>query len=220
MRQTNYYLMIKTPFTSEQFFSVFEKYNTAIFPLQWILFFTGCFIFLLLHFQNRYKHKLIGSYLSFLWLWAGAVYFINFFSEITKMAFVFGVLFIVQGSLILHQTVYSNMLTFNLSKNLKTFFGYFFIIFGLFVYPSLPYLRPDFDKQLLLIGLPCPTAIVTFGFFLLINLKFPKYLLIIPSIWSVIALSAAINFGVYQDTIIVFAAIITAIYLLRKRKTA
>jgi hypothetical protein len=52
---------------------------------------------------------------------------------------------------------------------------------------------------------------------LLTTPKFPKYLLIIPSLWAIIGLSAAINFGVYQDFIMLIAAI-TAVIILITRK--
>ena len=141
--------MVKIPFATEQFFSVFEKYNSGVFPFQWILFFTGCFIFLLLHFRQPLKNKLIAAYLCFLFLWSGSIYFINFFSDINRSAFIFGGFFILQGVLVLHHLIYDNKLVFKMRKNLQTSIGYLIIVFGLFVYPFISYVKPESDTQLL-----------------------------------------------------------------------
>jgi Na+-translocating ferredoxin:NAD+ oxidoreductase RnfE subunit len=52
---------------------------------------------------------------------------------------------------------------------------------------------------------------------MLIRDRVPKYLLIIPSLWAIVGLTAAINFGVYQDFMMIIAAI-TANGVLIKRK--
>jgi hypothetical protein len=66
-------------------------------------------------------------------------------------------------------------------------------------------------------GLPCPSTIFTFGLFMLTNNKFPKSLLIIPSLWAIVGLSAAINIGVFQDLMILIAAITADIILIRRK---
>lgn len=88
---------MKTPFTTEQFFLVFEHYNLKIFPAQLIIVILGIAALLLVHSKNRYKNKLIGCYLGLLWIWTGLVYHIVFFSGINKAAYVFGGIFIIQG---------------------------------------------------------------------------------------------------------------------------
>ena len=85
------------PFTSEDFLNVFKTYNEAIFPMQLIFFIVALFIVLMLFRETIVKDKLISYSLSFFWLWMGIVYQIIYFSEINKAAYVFGVLFIVQG---------------------------------------------------------------------------------------------------------------------------
>lgn len=89
---------MKTPFTTEQFFLVFEHYNLKIFPAQLIIVILGIAALLLVHSKNRYKNKLIGCYLGLLWIWTGLVYHIVFFSGINKAAYVFGGIFIIQGN--------------------------------------------------------------------------------------------------------------------------
>jgi hypothetical protein len=209
---------MKTPFTTEQFFNVFEKYNSTMFPLQLIIILLGIAGIFLLYSKYSFKDKLIGGYLGVLWLWMGLAYHIGFFAEINKVAFVFGGIFILQGLLILFNTFVKGRLIFDFFPKTKDYLGYFFIIFGLILYPIIGYFMVDSLTKTISLGLPCPTTILTFGFFMLTNNKFPKYLLIIPSLWAIIGLSAAINFGVYQDFMILITAIIADIVLI-KRKT-
>ena len=80
------------------------------------------------------------------------------------------------------------------------------------------YLLEDSFVATISLGLPCPTTILTFGFLMITNNKLSKYLLIIPTIWAIIGTGAAINFGVYQDYIMLLSAIIADIYLIKRKK--
>ena len=208
---------MKTPFTTEQFFQVFESYNTSVFPLQLLIFLLGLMAVYLLHSNVKSKNILIGSFLGVLWLWMGGVYHIAFFSKINPASIVFGAVFIIQGLLILLYTFKNNQFQFSYSRNAKNYFGYFFVLFGLFFYPIIGFFMEASVERTISLGLPCPTTILTFGFFMLAGNRFPKWLLLIPSLWALIGLSAAINFGVYQDYLMIVAAIIADIYLLSKK---
>ena len=208
---------MKMPFTIEQFFRVFEKYNSAIFPLQILIFFFGVVSVFLLHSNYSRKHRLIGGYLGFLWIWSGLVYHMIFFADINKTALIFGTAFIVQGLLTLATSFSRNSFVFMFERRAVDYTGYFFILFGLVVYPLISNLAERPFGQTISIGLPCPSAIVTFGFLMLNKGMFPIYLFIIPLLWSVVGISAAINFGVYQDFMMPIAAITAGISLIRKR---
>jgi hypothetical protein len=88
---------MKVPFTSDQFFNVFENYNTKLFPIQLLILLLGLIALVLVHQKKSSKNILIGSFLGLLWIWIGAVYHLTFFTTINKPAFVFGGLFILQG---------------------------------------------------------------------------------------------------------------------------
>lgn len=208
---------MKTPFTTEQFFNIFEKYNLALFPIQLIFILLGIIGLFLLHSRYRLKSKLTGGFLGLLWIWMGLVYHISFFSEINKAAFVFGGIFILQGLLILINTFIAEKLTFNFIPQTRDYFGYFFIVFGLLIYPVISYFAVGSAVRTIALGLPCPSTILTLGFFMLTNNKFPKYLLIIPSLWAIVGLSAAINLGVYQDFMIFVAALMANIFLVKRK---
>ncbi|RMA58757.1 DUF6064 family protein [Ulvibacter antarcticus] len=209
---------MEIPFTTEQFFSVFEEYNSTVFPFQWIIILLGMFALFLIHSKHSSKNKLIGSFLGLLWVWIGIVYHIIFFTAINKLAFVFGGFFILQGVLILINTFLKDRLIFSFSSHTKNYFGYFFIIFGFIVYPIISYFVHGSFNRTIALGLPCPSTIFTFGLFMMASNKFPKYLLIIPSLWAVVGLGAAIQFGVYQDFVMPITAIITGTLLFKTKK--
>ena len=210
---------MKIPFTTEQFFSVFEEYNSTVFPFQWILILLGIFVLFLIPSKYSSKNRLIGSFLGLLWVWIGIMYHIIFFTAINKLAFVFGGFFILQGVLILIHTFLKDTLIFSVSTSqTKNYFAYFFILFGLIIYPIISYFVQGSPNKTIALGLPCPSTIFTFGFFMIASNKFPKYLLIIPSLWAIVGLGAAIQFGVYQDFMMPITAIIAGAILFKTKK--
>lgn len=209
---------MKTPFTIDQFFTVFENYNTKIFPTQILILLLGIAALVLVHRKKGNNNPFIGVFLGLLWIWIGAVYHIAFFSEINKPAYLFGALFIFQGSLLLINAFSKSALKFKIEPGIKSIMGEFFILFGLIIYPIIGYLVEGSFSRIISLGLPCPSTIVTFGFLLLAGNKVPKYLLIIPILWSLVGLSAAINFGVLQDYMLIVSAIVSVIFLFRKNR--
>lgn len=208
---------METPFTTEQFFEIIEKYNVSVFPLQLIIMVLGIIAVLLLHSKYKNRNGLITGFLGLLWLWIGIAYHLSFFTTINKAAYAFGGLFILQGLFFFAELIRGKT-EFQFTRDFKGYSGYFFILFGLIIYPLISYfMEGDFPGTIAL-GLPCPTTILTFGFLMLSAGKLSKYLLIIPSIWAVIGTGAAVNFDVYQDYVMFLAAIIADIYLIRQKK--
>ncbi len=207
---------MKIPFTTEQFFNIIEKYNSTLFPFQIVILLLGIVCLLIFHTKSAARNQLIGSYLGILWIWIGIAYHLVFFTVINKAAFLFGGIFILQGLLILHSTLIKNRLSFTFASQTGDYFGYFFILYGLIIYPVVSYFAEGSLARTIIVGLPCPSTILTFGFFILTSNKFPKYLLIIPSVWAIVGLSAAINIGVIQDVMILIAAVTADILLIRR----
>jgi hypothetical protein len=208
---------MKTPFTTDQFFSVFENYNHSVFPVQIIIFVLAVCALIAIGTKIKQKDKFVAGFLGFLWLWIGIVYHIAFFSGINNVALGFGVLFILQGLFLLWEGVLLYNLKFAYKMSVQAYFGYFFILYGLLVYPVVGYLFEQNLSKTISAGLPCPSVILTFGFLLLCDKKFSKYLLIIPSIWALIGISTVIKLGVYQDGMMLIAAIIADVLLLRNK---
>lgn len=208
---------MKTPFSTEQFFQVFEQYNQAIFPGQLILALLGLVALILLHSNLSFKNWYIGISLGALWFWTGMIYHITFFSKINQVAFLFGDLFILQGLLILYNSI-KNRFYFSFEPQARDYAGYFFILFGLIIYPLIGILSGGSLVRTISLGLPCPSVIFTLGFLILTKDHIPKYLLIIPLLWAFVGLSAVVNFGVYQDLMILVSAICAIVFVGFRKK--
>jgi hypothetical protein len=209
---------MKLPFTTEQFFDIIEKYNISVFPAQLILILLGIVSVILLHSGKGYKNKFIGGFLGILWLWTGIAYHFVFFTEINKAAFVFGGLFVLQGLFFLIETYPRKKLEFGFDGKPMDYIAYFFLVFGLVIYPILLYFLENSVYTTITLGLPCPSTILTFGFLMLAGPKLSKYLLIIPALWTIVGTSAAINFGVYPDYLMPVSALTAIIYLVARKK--
>jgi Family of unknown function (DUF6064) len=209
---------MKTPFTVGQFMEIFKAYNLAIFPLQIIFFLSAMLAVYLAIKPAQISDKTISSILSFLWLWMGIVYHLVFFTSINPAAWVFGAAFIIQGLLVAMYGVFQSKLSFRLSRDIYGFTGIILLLFALFIYPVLGYLLGHIYPASPTFGLPCPTTIYTFALFLLSNRKFPVILLIIPFAWAIIGFSAAFIFGIFEDTGLLVAALLTISMVIMKNK--
>jgi hypothetical protein len=176
-------------------------------------------VFLVLR-RRRYSNQLISIILAFWWLWMGIVYHLAYFSEINKAARIFGAVFVIQGILFLYAEVFTRSLSFKYRPDIYGIFGIVFILYALSIYPLLGYLFGHGFPNGPTLGVPCPTTIFTFGVLLWTEKKVPKYLLVIPFVWSLIGFSAALSLGVKEDYGLFVAGVIgTILILLRDKKS-
>jgi len=128
------------PFTVEQFFEIMKSYNVSVWPMQIILNLLALTAVVLSFKKTKNSDKYISSILAFLWIWVGLVYHLLFFTKINSAAYLFGVLFIIQGILFI---VYGFMTHLNISIKFKPdlygIIGALFILYALIIYPILGY---------------------------------------------------------------------------------
>jgi hypothetical protein len=189
----------RIPFTTEQFIQIFEKYNQAVFPIQFVLILAAIISVSLAANPKLFTNKTISGLLGFLWLWTGIVYHFIFFTKISPPAYLFGALFILQGLLFLYEGVARNCLSFRISQKFYGIFGAIFITYALAIYPLIGYALGRVFPSSPTFGVPCPTTIFTFGLLLWTDKKVPFRLLVIPVLWSIVRTSAALNFGIKED---------------------
>jgi len=213
---------MEIPFTIEQFFSIFKTYNEAIWPAQIVAYVLGLAVVIALIKKVRWSDQFIAGALALFWIWMGAVYHIVHFSAINPVARVFGVLFIVQGIILAVLGIILCRLDFGRTERLNVIVGSLFIVFSMLFYPLLGYAFGHRYPAAPMFGVaPCPATIFTFGVFLFARTRIPWYLFILPLLWSIVGMSAAINLRVPQDYGLVVAGIIGTIMILvnnRKRK--
>jgi Family of unknown function (DUF6064) len=194
------------PFTIEQFFRVFEKYNQAIYPIQFVLILIAVVVIVLAATRKPSRNKIISGLLGVLWLWTGIVYHLIFFTAISPPAYLFGTLFILQGLLFLYEGVARNRLSFRTSQRFNGILGAVFMAYALVIYPLIGYGLGRVFPSSPTFGTPCPTTIFTFGLLMWADRKISSSLLIIPVLWSIVGTSAAWNFGIKEDFGLLVAA--------------
>jgi hypothetical protein len=149
----------------------------------------------------------------------GIIYHFGFFSAINKAAWIFGFLFILQGFIFLFYGVFKSKLTFAYYRNVYGISGLIIVAYALVIYPVIGYFAGHAYPLAPTFGLPCPTTIFTLGMLLLANCRVPVWVLIIPLLWSVVGSSAALNFGIKEDTgLLITGVIVLMLILFRNRK--
>lgn len=197
------------PFTYEQFLTVFKNYNLAIWPTQIIAYLSGVAIVYLMIRKASNSGRVIWWIVSFYWLWMGLVYHIIFFASINPAAYGFGALFIAQGILFLRVGVFRPDIKYRFLFDVRFVIGAVFILYALLIYPVIGYCSGRGFPHTPLFGVaPCPTTIFTFGILLWMEQKIPKYILLIPALWSIIGFLAAIYLGIGEDIGLLLAAVI------------
>ncbi|HER40178.1 MAG TPA: hypothetical protein ENO10_03065 [Salinimicrobium catena] len=205
------------PFTTEEFLNLFEEYNLSLWPLHMILYSLGIFAILFIIMRKRTEGVAVNVMLAILWFWMGAVYHLLYFSTINPMAFVFGILFIVQSAIFIWAGVLGNQLVYRWKLDFKGITGLLFVIFSFLIYPFLSSFFGHSYPQTPTFGLPCPTTIFTFGILLFSARRVPWYIFIIPLVWSFIGFFAAVNLSMKEDYSLLIAGLIGALFLIFSR---
>jgi hypothetical protein len=142
----------------------------------------------------------------------------RFFTAVNPAARVFAAAFLLQALLLLWYGFQSGGLRFSPRDNFAGYAGGLLVIYALFAYPAVGVAAGQTYPALPTFGLPCPTTIFTFGVFLWLVPLIPWALLVIPSLWAIVAISAALSFGVTEDLMLPVAALITVAFAVWQRR--
>lgn len=211
---------LKTPFTVEEFFDIFGTYNNAIWPAQVAAYILGIISLGLALRENKLSSRFISGILALFWVWMGVSCHIAHFSVINPVARIFGLFYVLQGILFLLVGTIRGRLSFRFNDRPLPILGACFILYAMVIYPLLGRAFGHSYPRVPLFGVaPCPTTIFTFGILLWATKSVPAYLLVIPFLWSLIGMSAALNLRVPQDYGLVVAGILgTALILIQNCK--
>ena len=210
------------PFTREQFLGVFVTYNDAIWPLQIAAYLFGIIVVALLFRPGRSSNRIIAGVLATMWVWTGTVYHGLFFAPINTAAYLFGALFLLQGGFLAYAGAQRDLLHFGFQSGLAALVGVAFLVYAAVLYPLIGMATGHAYPKMPMFGVtPCPVTIFTFGMLLLTTQRLPRWLLVIPFIWSLIGGSAAIVLGVTQDWLLFVSGFIAIpLIVFRDRGTA
>ncbi|MDX1639899.1 MAG: DUF6064 family protein [Balneolaceae bacterium] len=207
------------PFTTEQFLQVFESYNGAIWPAQWLGYLLGIAAVYLAVAGKPNADKYLNRMLAFFWIWMGVVYHMLFFAGINSAAWLFGALFVVQGVAFLLINRTDIKLHYGYRNDLYGITGGVLILYAMVLYPLLGHLLGHTYPRSPVFGVaPCPTAIFTFGLLLWTRSRVPYWLLAIPFLWALVGFSAAFSLTIYEDTGLVVAGLTAVILLVRRNR--
>jgi Family of unknown function (DUF6064) len=180
------------PFTADVYFSLFESYNSAIWPAQLVAWGLGAAALSLALRPMAGGGRIAFAVLSALWLWIGIAYHLMYFFEINFAALGFAALFALQGLLFAGYSV-SGRRAFRFRSDIFGWSGLLFCLFALIAYPLLGWLAGHGWPRAAAFGVaPAPTTIFTFGMLLMLEGAAPLYLAVIPLLWALAAGSAAV----------------------------
>ena len=207
---------MEIPFTVEQFFDVFGTYNTAIWPVQVLAYILGIVVLVLAFCESKLAAPIVSGILGFFWIWMGVFYHIVHFSVINPAAWIFGIFHILQGLLFL----FFARPAFRFILKPLPVIGGCFILYAMLIYPLLGIsFGHSYPKAPMFGVAPCPTTIFTFGILLWTTKSVPAYLLVIPLLWSIVGMTAAVNLRVPQDYGLVVSGVLgTVLILIQNRK--
>ena len=205
------------PFTTEEFLNLFEEYNLSLWPLQMLLYLLGIFAIFFIMLRKRTEGVVVNVVLAILWFWMGAVYHLLYFSTINSLAFLFGILFIVQSAIFIWSGVLGKQLVYRWKLNSRGIIGLLFVIFSFLIYPFLSSFFGHSYPRTPTFGLPCPTTIFTFGILLFSAKKVPWYIFFIPLLWSFLGFTAAITLSMKEDYSLLIAGIVGGLFLIFSR---
>lgn len=204
------------PFTVEQFLAVFAQYNQAVWPMQAVLVLAASAAIGVAFTQ---ANRVVAFLLAGLWWWTGDVYHWLFFSRVNRAAWLFGLLFMTQGALFFLLGVVRKELRFQVRGDARGILGGLFIVYALLLYPMLGQMLGHVYPAAPTFGAPCPVMIFTFGRLLWLEGKVKWWLLVIPLLWSLLGMSAAVSLGMREDFALPLAGLITvALIVQRNRK--
>jgi hypothetical protein len=198
------------PFTREQFVAVFADYNLGVWPAQVLAYLLGLVMVVLLFRRSRTGNPIIGGGLAAMWVWTGCAYHWLYFSSINKAALVFGVLFVLQGVILLIASVLRDRLEFGVPAGPTAWLGWAFVLYAAALYPLIGTWTGHHYPGMPMFGItPCPVTIFTFGLLLLTTAPVSRWILLIPFVWSLIGGSAALLLNVPQDWLLLLSGFIT-----------
>lgn len=188
------------PFTIEQFLGVFIVYNAAIWPAQIAAYALGLGAVGAVWSRRPAASRLVPSALGLMWVLNGIGYHFLFFTRINPAAKLFAGLFVVQALLFAVGAVMATGMRFEIGRDLRSFAGAAVIAYAMVIYPILGILAGHGLLAGPMFGVaPCPTTIFTIGMLMLARGAWVIWLSIIPFLWSLVGLAAAVQLGIPED---------------------
>ena len=197
---------VNLPFTRDQFFDVFAAYNRSLWPFALALWGYALAAAVLLARRQGRRGRFAAAMLALQWAWTGVAYHTAYFAAINPAAWLFGLLSVIEAGLLVWVGVVRNQLRFSASGSPRHVAAWVLIVYAL-LYPVLSQAEGHAFPQGPTFGVPCPTTLLTIGWFFAADPPWPKTIALIPIGWAFVGGSAAILLGVRADLMLWIAGI-------------
>jgi len=206
------------PFTHQQFTFVFALYNGVVWPLQWVAQAAGIAMLAMALWPSPGRDRANVLLLAAMWLWTGLVYHVGFFSLINPAATTFGVVFVLQGLLLL-EAAWRGRLALGRATGLRRALGGSLLVYAVVLYPALGLWLGERVLDLPAFGLtPCPVTLATLGVLLLAGGSARAWLYVVPVAWALIGGSAAVLLDTPQDWPLLLAPLLLVVVAILDRR--
>lgn len=200
------------PFTAEQFFDVFERYNEAVWPMQLLLQAISIAILWLLLRGRPGDNGTIAGLLAVLWVWAAVGYAFAFLTDITPLGWIVGALLLGGAACLAWAGIIEGRLQFGYREDWRGLAGNLLIFYAVFAYPLLGHIVGQDYPAIPTFGLPAPVVILSVGLLLLASPASPRSVFLAPALLGVLMGGASALFlGVYQDIGLIAAGVLSAV---------
>jgi len=202
----------------DQFLDLLQTYNISIWPMQIITSALGLVAVILVFFSWQRSNQAILVILSLFWLWTGLVFCIGYWASLSKPAYLFGALFVIQGVIFLMMLA-QGRLSFRFLPGGYSLIGLVVIAYAILGYPMVGQaLNHIYPRSLPFGVVPCPTTIFTIGMLMLTDKPFPRYVLVIPLIWSFCGV-VPVSKGVLEDIGLICSGLCAFAFLVQRGRT-
>ncbi len=208
-------------YSMEAFLEVLVDYNQAIWPGQLTAFFLCALLLGLLLWPRKGSDRVIAGFLALGWLWTGLVFMDLHLIRLNWTARYFGVVFGIQGLLLIWSGTIKDRLRFQGDVNATSWFGLGLVLFALIIYP-LAQIAVGIDWMAVqYAGLgPTPTVILTMGVLLLCRERIPIHLMLIPVVWSSADGATAWRLGLWWDLSLPVAGLLSVFFSITRLRNA
>lgn len=199
---------MRLPFSIDDFLGVFAAYHQTWGPAQPALLVLACVCVYLANRPRPHSDALISTVLAVLWVWVGAVYHLGYFAAINPIATLFGVFSIAGGLVFAWLGVVRRALVFRAGRDALGFAGWALVLYALLGYPALTLLSGHRYPEMPTFGLPCPTTLFTIGLLAWSTPPRPRFAWVVPLLWCLVGLQAAVLLDMPADIALGVAAIV------------
>lgn len=203
------------PFSETEFLDVFAAYNTALWPPV-VAFWIVTLGFSMALMRGRVHSLGLTGFVALHWAWEGIAYHAVFFSRINPAAWLFAALFLIEAVALLWFGIVRRRLSFDWGRKPRHMLAGVFIAYSL-VYPLLAAISGHVYPRAPAFAVPCPSALFTTGILLAVVPPVPRWLFVVPIVWSIIGGSAALLLGMTADLMLFAAAAVLLIHGMTRR---